>query len=114
MATEHLSSSQLRDIIITVLDDHKGEDIVDLDVCKLTSITDYLIIVSGRSTRHVKALADHVKDTAKHDLRCPHVRIQGEEYCEWILVDLDNVIVHIMQPQVREFYQLEKLWQTIK
>ena len=114
MTTPELNSAQLRDFIIKVLDDNKGEQITHLDVQKLTAITDYLIIVSGRSSRHVKALANHVVEVAKHELHWPHIRTQGEEYGEWVLVDLNNVVVHIMQPHIRDFYQLENLWQEIK
>ena len=109
-----LSSQALCQAITQVLDDNKGENIVDLDVSQLTSLTDYLVIASGRSSRHVKALADHVVDSAKHQWHCANPRVQGEEYCEWILVDLGDVVVHVMQPQIREFYQLEKLWQVMK
>jgi len=92
-----------------VLDDNKALDIQILDVRKLTSVTDFMIIATGRSSRHVKALADHVAvavRTAGHDL----LGIEGESAAEWILIDLGDAIVHVMQAQTRAFYQLEKLW----
>ena len=92
------------------LDDGKAVDIRVLDVRKLTVITDYMIIASGRSSRQVRALAHRVMDTAK-ELGFKVVGIEGERESEWILVDLGGVVVHVMQAETRAFYQLEKLWE---
>jgi len=99
----------LFDIIMNVLEDLKGVDIKVLDVSELTSITDRMIIVSGTSTRHVKAMADHVALKAKQ-AGYPPLGVEGEQTAEWILIDLGDAVVHVMMPQVREFYALEKLW----
>lgn len=91
------------------LDDGKALDIKVLDVRKLTSMADYMVIATGRSSRQVKALADHVADAARA-LKVKPLGIEGEQASEWILVDLGDIIVHVMQAETREFYQLEKLW----
>lgn len=104
-----MNSQQLKKLAVKVLDDHKAVDIKVLDVRKLTSITDYMIVCSGTSNRHVKALANHVVVQAKaHDVQ--PLGVEGDKECEWVLVDLIDVIVHIMLPPAREFYKLEKLW----
>lgn len=108
-----MKPEDLRDLAINVLDDLKGIDIVALDVRTLTSITDYMIICTGRSTRHVKALADQVAAHAK-EMKATFVRTEGERECEWVLVDLGDVVVHIMLSTTRTFYSLEDLWEPIK
>ncbi len=105
-----MTSEQLRDLALAALDDLKAKDVQVLDVRKLTSITDYMIIASGTSSRHVKATADNVVEKAKH-AGCPPLGVEGEREAEWILVDLADVVVHVMQPDARAFYQLEKLWE---
>lgn len=100
----------LQELVIHTLEEGKGIDIVKLDVRQLTSITDYMIICSGNSNRHVKALTNHVIENAKKQGHQP-LGCEGESEGEWILIDLDSVVVHIMQPTIREFYKLEKLWQ---
>ncbi len=99
----------LKKLVLKTLKDHKGINIVTLDVRKLTSVTDYMIICSGTSNRHVKTLADYVVTNAK----AQHFRpfgVEGDKENEWILVDLIDVVVHIMLVPVRTFYNLEKLW----
>src|SRR5262245_26601160 len=108
-----MKSEDLRDIAIKALDDMKGIDIVTLDVRSLTSITDYMIICTGRSTRHVKALADNVVVKAK-EMKTSNVRTEGERESEWILVDLGDVVVHVMLAMTRSFYSLEDLWEPVK
>jgi ribosome-associated protein len=108
-----MNSEELRDLAIQALDDMKGIDIVPLDVRELTDITDYMVICTGRSTRHVKALADNVAIKAK-EMHVSHVHIEGDRESEWILVDLGDVVVHLMLAATRSFYSLEDLWAPIK
>lgn len=97
------------EIIVNALDDLKASDIKVLDVRKLTSITDIMIIASGRSSRHVSSLADKVIETAK-DHAMDVLGTEGQQQGEWVLIDLGHIIVHVMQPGTRDYYQLEKLW----
>jgi len=100
---------RLLEIVIAALQDIKGVDIRVIDVRGLTSITDRMVIASGTSTRHIKALADNVVLEAKrHGFAA--LGVEGEDTTGWILVDLSDVVVHIMMPETREFYALEKLW----
>ena len=108
-----MKPEELRDLAINTLDDMKGLDITTMDVRSLTSITDYMVICTGRSTRHVKALADTVAAKAKEQ-KASFVRTEGESESEWILVDLGDVVVHVMLPATRSFYSLEDLWEPVK
>lgn len=107
-ATNKLSVTQR---IIDALENLKGKDIVCLDVRKLTDVTDTLVIVSGTSSRHVKSLADNAALELK---KAGHraYNIEGADAGEWVLVDFGDVVLHVMQPHIREFYDLEKLWST--
>ena len=87
----------------------KAKDVVEIDVRGKTSVTDHLVIASGTSTRHVKSIADEVVKFAKNCGVMP-LGVEGEREAEWVLVDLGDVIVHVMLPRVREFYALERLW----
>ena len=102
-------SDRLLEIVLAALDDMKGVDVRVIDVRELTSITDRMVIVSGTSTRHVKALAENVALQAKQHGYQP-LGIEGENTAEWVLVDLADVVVHVMMPEIRDFYALEKLW----
>ena len=104
-----VDSDRLLDIVLAALDDMKGVDVRVIDVRELTSITDRMVIVSGTSTRHVKALAENVALQAKQHGYQP-LGVEGENAAEWVLVDLADVVVHIMMPEIRDFYALEKLW----
>lgn len=104
-----MNSEQLSELVIDVLDDMKGLDIVRLDVRKLTTVTDFMVVASGTSNRHVKALADTVYDKAKEVGHKPS-GVEGAEGSEWVLLDLGDILVHVMLPRVRDFYNLEKLW----
>jgi ribosome-associated protein len=106
---EGMRSEQLKDTVVAALEEIKAKDVVVLDVRKLTSITDFMIIASGTSSRQVKALADNVLEKAKAAGNRP-LGVEGEREAEWILVDLADVVVHVMLPSIRDFYQLEKLW----
>ena len=108
-----MTSEELRDLAVKELDDMKGVDIASIDVRTLTTITDYMVICTGRSTRHVKALADSVAAKAK-EMHAAHVRTEGERESEWVLVDLGDVVVHIMLAATRAFYSLEDLWEPVR
>lgn len=104
-----MNSEQLSALVIEALDDIKAQDIIKLDVRDMTSVTDYMIVASGTSSRHVKALAENVAEKAKKAGHRP-IGVEGEEGGEWVLLDLQDALVHVMLPKVREFYNLEKLW----
>lgn len=104
-----MQTEQLKDTAIQALEDLKGTDIAEYDVREMTSITDVMLIASGTSDRHVKSLADAVVMACKKAGIAP-LGVEGEREGEWVLVDLGDVVVHVMQPRIREFYALEKLW----
>lgn len=108
---QNLSPEQVRDKILAILEDSKGQDIQCLDVTGLTAIADYMVVVSGTSSRHVKALASHVIDEMR-DLGIRAQGSEGEDDGEWLLLDFGDSIVHVMQHSTREFYDLESLWQS--
>ena len=99
----------LRDLVTTTLEDLKAYDIVSLDVRGKTSITDYFVIATGNSDRHVKSTAEAVAFQAKQAGQAP-IGTEGLQEGEWALIDLNGVVVHVMQARVRDFYQLERLW----
>lgn len=104
-----LQAESTRKLALTALEDLKAENIVQLDVSSIASFTDYMIFASGTSTRHVSAIADSVIEAAKAAGRPPQ-GVEGAEVGEWILIDLGDAIVHVMLPEVRQYYELEKLW----
>ncbi|MEH6575899.1 MAG: ribosome silencing factor [Amphritea sp.] len=100
---------QMISIVQAALDDMKAKDIVELDVTEKSSVTDRMIIASGTSRRHVISIAQHVHEQVKGKGILP-MGIEGEDTGEWVLVDLGDVVVHIMMPDARSFYDLERLW----
>ena len=104
-----MNADNLLQLVVSTLDDGKGHDITVVDVRGKTSVTDFMVVASGTSERHVKALAGHVTEEARKNAAYP-LGVEGEDVGEWVLVDLGDVIVHVMKPQTRDFYQLEKLW----
>ena len=104
-----MQAKQVTRLVVDALNERKGEDIVVLDVHELTDITDYMIVTSGRSRRQVTALAEEVILKSKRAGR-PPLGVEGLERGEWVLIDLLDAVVHVMQPETRDFYQLEKLW----
>jgi ribosome-associated protein len=96
-------------LITSALEDMKGKDIVLLDVRGLSNVTDYMVIATGTSNRHVKSLADEVSFQAKQSGVAP-LGIEGEMSGDWVLSDLGDVVVHVMQAEARDFYDLERLW----
>ncbi len=104
-----LQAEATRKMALQALEALKADNIVVLDVSGVASFTDYMIFASGSSTRHVSAIADSVVEAAKAAGN-PPLGVEGEEVGEWILVDLGDAIVHVMLPDVRLYYELEKLW----
>ena len=104
-----MKSKDLSKLVVTALDDMKGQSISCISVEKLTSITDYMVLVTGTSSTHVKALADTVSKEVK-DAGQPVVGMEGRLQSEWILVDLGDVVVHVMIAPMRALYNLEELW----
>ena len=104
-----LQSEAVKKMAITALEELKAENIVVLDVSSRASFTDTMIFASGKSTRHVISIAASVIDAAK-DAGMPPIGVEGETVGEWVLVDLGDAIVHVMLPDTRVFYDLEKLW----
>ena len=104
-----MQADELKGIVLQALEDLKGTDIVALDVRKMTTVTDIMVIASGTSDRHVKSLADAVVMACKK-AGVPPLGVEGEREGEWVLVDVGDVVVHVMQPRTRDFYALEKLW----
>jgi ribosome-associated protein len=99
----------MKDAVVTALDDLKGLNIVDINVGQYSDVTDYMVIASGSSNRHVKALADNVTDHMRKESVRP-LGVEGTTGAEWVLVDFGEVVVHIMLPATRDFYDLERLW----
>lgn len=97
------------DLVLQSLDDAKAEQTVAIDITGKSSLTDHMVVTSGRSNRHVSAVADQlVKSLREHGFGKP--RIEGLPHADWVLVDAGDVIVHIFRPEVREFYNIEKMW----
>lgn len=99
----------LKPLVMDALEELKARNITTLDVRELTTVADTLVIASGTSSRHVKALADNVIERAKAEGHAP-VGVEGQQASDWVLVDLGDVVVHVMAPATREFYDLERLW----
>ena len=109
MTTNSMTIDELKKLAIDAIEDLKAEDITVLDVKGKTTVTDWIIVATGSSSRHVKSIANNVIVEAKKANR-PPLGVEGENEGEWVLVDLGDVIVHVMQRQIREFYDLESLW----
>jgi ribosome-associated protein len=104
-----MTSTKLRDLAVGALEDLKAVELRVIDVRKSSAVTDFVVIASGTSDRHVKSLAGSVQRKAK-DAGVMPLGVEGERAGEWVLVDLRDVVVHVMLPRSRAFYQLEKLW----
>ena len=104
-----MAIKKLLDIVLTSLDNGKATDVDIFDVKKITSMSDYILIASGNSRRQVNALADKLIQNVKEN-KFETLGVEGKAEGEWVLVDLGDIIVHIMHPSSREYYQLEKLW----
>jgi ribosome-associated protein len=96
-------------VVAAALDDLKAQNVTVLDVRHLTSVTDTMVVAAGRSDRHVRAIADAVVERC-HDAGMKPYGVEGQNAGEWVLVDMGDVVVHVMLPRIRDFYNLEKLW----
>lgn len=111
MNSQSQSVQECLKVVHNALTDVKAKDIIELDVSSISNVADAIVIASGTSTRHVKALADNVADEARKAGFRP-LGVEGERDAEWILIDLGYVVVHVMLPTARKFYDLESLWRT--
>ena len=112
-SADALPFDQLRDLVIEALENFKAIDIQQIDVSGQNPLTDLFVIASGNSTRHIKSMAENLVIKAKA-AGCPPLGVEGQAQAEWVLVDLNDVIVHLMLPKTRAFYNLEKLWEASK
>ena len=103
------TTEDLKAIVLAALEDAKANDVRQLDVRRLTDVTDWMVVASGTSTRHVLALADHVRTQVKAQDLSP-IGTEGESGSDWVLLDLGDIVVHLMLPDTRGFYDLEGLW----
>lgn len=106
--TLSMEADELKQLVMDALEDLKARDIAVLDVRETTGVTDYMVVASGTSNRHVKSLADNVEIEAKKQGVRP-LGIEGQQ-TDWVLVDFGDVVVHVMQPDARSFYDIERLW----
>jgi ribosome-associated protein len=106
---DHQSVKRLEHLILTRLDDEKAQDVVFIDLKDKSSVADGMVVASGRSHRHVGAIADHLLRTLK-DNGYGRARVEGLPHCDWVLIDAGDVIVHLFRPEVRAFYNIEKIW----
>ncbi|MEQ9042153.1 MAG: ribosome silencing factor [Silicimonas sp.] len=104
-----ITSDELLEHILKSLDDDKAEEIVKIDLRGKSEMADWMVIASGRSSRQVGAIADHLTEMLKQDLGRLS-KVEGKDAGDWVLIDAGDVIVHVFRPEVREFYQLEKMW----
>ena len=111
-SAEETTSELLLDRILTSLKNDKAEDIVQIDLRGKSSIGDYMIVASGRSSRQVTAISEKLVDNIEKDFGRSS-KVEGKNAGDWVLIDTGDVIVHVFRPEVREFYQLEKMWQPI-
>ena len=110
-ATPSPSPAHIVEQVLSVLQDNKAEQITTLDLRGKASFTDYMIIASGRSKRHINAVADYLHRALKNS-GIKNIHIEGLPNCDWVLVDAGDVLIHIFRPEVRDFYKIEKMWQA--
>ena len=108
---DELPFEQLQELVIEALEDFKALDIHQIDVSGQSPLTDLFVIASGSSLRHIKSMAENLIVKAK-EAGCQPLGVEGDRQSEWVLVDLNDIIVHLMLPQTRAFYNLEKLWEA--
>jgi ribosome-associated protein len=95
--------------VLAWLDDAKAENVVTIDIREKSSLGDYMVIASGRSDRHVGAVAEQIQRKLKEEGH-GKARIEGQAHCDWVVIDIGDIIVHVFRPEVRDFYNLEKMW----
>jgi ribosome-associated protein len=100
-------------LVLARIDDMKGEDTLTIDLTGKTSIADAMVVTSGRSNRQVGAIADRLRDDLAR-AGVPNLRVEGMPHCDWVLIDAGDVIVHVFRPEVRAFYNLEKMWASAR
>ena len=110
MNDEVMQVENLRKLVVQILEDMTAQDVKVLDVRQLTDVTDIMVIASGTSVRHVKSMAYRVRDEAREKTGVRPIGVEGEDQGDWVLIDLGDVVVHIMRPETREYYDLERLW----
>jgi ribosome-associated protein len=107
--TKPLTSEAILELVISSLEDDKAEDLVTINLAGISSMADSMVICSGRSTRQVASIAQNLIDRLKTEFRLS-ARSEGKDVGDWVLIDTGDVVVHVFRPEVREFYQLEKMW----
>jgi ribosome-associated protein len=110
-ASSQSASRDLLALILKSLDDDKAEDVVEIDLRGKSEMADYMVICSGRSSRQVAAISDKLVDRLKHEAGVLS-KVEGKDTGDWVLIDAGDVIVHVFRPEVRDFYQLEKMWMS--
>jgi ribosome-associated protein len=103
------SSDKLLDLIVGWLDEAKAENVVSIDIKRKSSLGDYMVVATGRSDRHVGAVAEQLQSKLK-DAGYGKARLEGRPQCDWVLIDVGDIIVHVFRAEVREFYNIEKMW----
>ena len=106
-----LPTMSLVDLVINSLHSDKAEDVVSIDIEGKSSVADHIVVASGRSTRQVAAIAEKLSQRVKEGFGI-NAKVEGKETADWVLLDLGDVVVHVFRPEVREFYQIEKMWQA--
>ncbi|MEM9782581.1 MAG: ribosome silencing factor [Pseudomonadota bacterium] len=106
-----MGGRDLLDLILSSLDQDSAQEIVDIDLAGKSDMADFMVVASGRSSRHVAAVADKLIERLKHEAAVP-AKTEGLDAADWVLIDAGDVIVHLFRPEVREYYQIEKMWAT--
>lgn len=109
-APVEITSDAILELVLQSLDDDKAEEIVQIDLRGRSSVADHMVICSGRSSRQVAAIAEKLLERLKESFRLS-ARVEGKDIGDWVLIDTGDVVIHVFRPEVREFYQLEKMWQ---
>ncbi|MGV8988582.1 MAG: ribosome silencing factor [Cypionkella sp.] len=109
MSAPNYTSEEVLETVLASLDDDKAEDVVQIDLRGRSDVADYMVICSGRSSRQVSSISEKLADTLKEKYKLA-AKMEGRETGDWVLIDGSDVIIHVFRPEVRDFYQLEKMW----